>query len=407
MRTDIHWEAPGAPHSADKRARQAFPWAARDSCFAGPAPAAALLPEEGAADVRGQPILPLVRLDSVAVDHPLRANDATSKDARSTWSRTRHRSTKRTELFYGIEIGNASMRLAACDADGAIQYSSSLDTPGLGFDGIADAICDLVGAADRELGSQYPLGLAAPGIVDSSTGAHQAANLPSLRGRALQPLLQARLGRPILLGNEGHCFALSEAHGGAGAGYPSLFGVILGIGAGAGYVVEGRLVRGRNGAAGEWGHWPLAPALLARYGLRTLPCPCGASACLERYLAAPGLRQLHAYQSGEANVPADVLARRSDAGDHMARASLALHAELLGAAIAHIVLAYDPHVIVLGGELSRLSHLYKELPDAIQAHLLPGLQAPPVLPAHFGDAGSARGAALLARQSLPASLALS
>lgn len=349
------------------------------------------------------------RLDGVAPDSLGRTPASLfPRDSWSAYSRIlRPAPPHRPDLCYGIEIGTANMKLAACDAGGAVQYSERVDTAGFSFDEIADAVCDLVGTADSALAAKAPLGLAVPGIVDSATGLHQTANLACLRGRTLLPLLRARLNRTITLGNDCHCFALSEAHGGAGAGQPSLFGLILGAGAGAGYVVDGRLVLGRNRAAGEWGHWPLAPALLARYGLRSLPCPCGASACLERYLAAPGLRHLHAYQSGEADVPVEVLVNRSDAGDGIARASLALHAELLGAAIAHIVLAYDPHVIVLGGELSRMSHLYKDVPDAVRAHLMPGLQAPPILPSHFGDTGGARGAALLVRQSLPASLELS
>jgi hypothetical protein len=70
------------------------------------------------------------------------------------------------------------------------------------------------------------------------------------------------LQRPLAVGNDCQCFALSEAQGGAADGVPTMFGAIIGTGAGGGYCVNGRLLRGSNGVAGEWGHWPLAAALL-------------------------------------------------------------------------------------------------------------------------------------------------
>jgi len=63
-----------------------------------------------------------------------------------------------------------------------------------------------------------------------------------------------------------------------------------------------------------------------------------------------------------------------------------------------LVMALDPHAIVLGGGLSKLSRLYALLPEAVSRHLFQGVRVPPILPPRFGDAGGARGAALLPRQ---------
>jgi N-acetylglucosamine kinase len=87
----------------------------------------------------------------------------------------------------------------------------------------------------------------------------------------------------------------------------------------------------------------------------------------------------------------------AQAGDDDARQALAIHLDLLGHAFASLVMALDPHVIVLGGGLSRHEPLYTALPAAVQAHLFAGMRVPPILPPRFGDAGGARGAALLAR----------
>ncbi|WP_342113505.1 ROK family protein [Pseudoduganella sp. OTU4001] len=303
------------------------------------------------------------------------------------------------DIFYGIDIGGTKMELVACDAALQVRYRQRVPTPTHDFDVFVNALCGMVRQADEELGERAALGLGVPGIIDAATGAHLSANVPCLTGRQLLPVLRRRLERDVTLGNDCQCFALSEAHGGAAHAAASMFGLIIGTGAGAGFVADGRLVRGRNGVAGEWGHWPIAPSLLKQYQLPILPCACGRQACLECYVSGSGLRKLHAHLSGTAGMSAEELATLRDSGDTLASAVFAVHLDLLGAALAQIVLAYDPHVVVLGGGLSQLPHLYRALPAAAAAHLIPGMSVPPILPPWFGDAGGARGAALLAAQA--------
>lgn len=311
------------------------------------------------------------------------------------------------ELYYGIDLGGTKIELVACDASLQVRYRQRVSTPTRDYDELVRALAGVVQGADAELGighatpsgARPALGIGVPGIVDAANRTHICANIPALMGRELLPALRAALERPIVLGNDCQCFALSEAHGGAGDGAASMFGLIIGTGAGAGYVVDHKLVRGLHGAAGEWGHWPLDPSLLQRYQLPLLPCPCGRAACLESYVSGTGLRRLDAHLSGGAGTSAEQLAARHAAGDAQAGRVFDIHLDLLGAALARIILAYDPHVIVLGGGLSQLAHLYTGLPSAIRPHLIPGLGVPPILPPAFGDAGGARGAALLARQT--------
>jgi N-acetylglucosamine kinase len=297
------------------------------------------------------------------------------------------------DRYYGIDLGGTKIELVACDAGLEVIHRQRVPTPRDDYEALVEALVALVHGADAALGGTASVGIGVPGIVDAS-GNHLCANVPCLTGRELLRAMRARLSRPVALGNDCQCFALSEAHGGTGDGASSLFGMILGTGAGAGYVVEGRLVRGLHGAAGEWGHWPLDPALLLHHGLPLLRCPCGRQACLETYVSGTGLRHLHAHLSGG----------RGDSADPEAEHVFDLHLDLLGAALAHIVLAYDPHLVVLGGGLSQLPHLYAGLPDAIRPHLIPGLGVPPILSPSFGDAGGARGAALLARQAFTSTM---
>lgn len=300
--------------------------------------------------------------------------------------------------WHGIDIGGTKIELVAYDAAFAEVFRERIATPGVDFAAFVAAIVDLVARGDAALGVCAPMGIGLPGVIDTATGRQVSSNVPALNGREVAATLQQGLSRPVTIGNDCQCFALSEAQGGAAAGLPTMFGAIVGTGAGGGYCADGRLQRGFNGIAGEWGHWTVAAPLLARHALPLLDCPCGKQGCLERYVSGPGMSRLHAHYGGSGAEPLAIAARAAT-GDAAAQQALATHLDLLGHALAGIVLACDPHAIVLGGGLSNLTHLYQQLPAAVQRHLFRGVRVPPILPPRFGAAGGARGAALLARQS--------
>ncbi|MBX9404049.1 ROK family protein [Lysobacter sp. BMK333-48F3] len=299
-------------------------------------------------------------------------------------------------ICYGIDIGGTKIELVACDAALEVRHRRRIATPQGDYAGFLAALEALVADADAELGhSGSAIGIALPGVRDRRSGRQLSANVPALTGQGVAADLQARLRRPLHFGNDLQCFALSEAHGGAAEGYPSMFGAILGTGAGGGYCLQGRLVAGYNGLAGEWGHWSVPAHLLQRHGLPVLECACGLRGCVERYVSGSGLVALHGHLGGTAADAGAVIAL-ADAGDARARQAMTVHLDLLGHSLAALVLILDPHVIVLGGGLSQHAPLYDALPAAVAAHLFNGVQVPPIVPPRFGDAGGARGAALLA-----------
>jgi N-acetylglucosamine kinase len=299
--------------------------------------------------------------------------------------------------YHGIDIGGTKIELVAYDAAFAEVYRERIATPTENFDAFVQAIVDLVARGDAALGFPAAVGIGLPGIIDIATGRQISSNVPALNGRQVADSLQQALGRPVAIGNDCQCFALSEAQGGAADGLPTMFGAIIGTGAGGGYCVDGRLQRGLNAVAGEWGHWTVPAPLLALHGLPVYDCPCGKQGCLERYVSGPGMSRLHVHLGGDGAEPAAIVAR-ANVGDAVAGRTLAVHLDLLAHAVAGLVLSYDPHAIVLGGGLSNLAHLYERLPHAVRRHLFQGVHVPPILPPRFGDAGGARGAALLARQ---------
>ena len=299
---------------------------------------------------------------------------------------------------YGIDIGGTKIELVACDAAMQVTWRRRVSTPQGDYDGFLQAMLGLVAEADTALGrSDAAIGIALPGVRDRRTGRQLSANVPALTGHSVAADLQARLQRRLHFGNDLQCFALSEAHGGAAEGYPSMFGAILGTGAGGGFCLQGRLLSGFNGLAGEWGHWSVPGHLLQRHGLPLIDCACGLQGCVERYVSGSGLAMIERHLGGNAADASAVIAL-AEAGDARARQALDIHRDLLGHSLAALVLALDPHVIVLGGGLSQYVPLYQQLPEAISAHLFNGVQVPPIVPPRFGDAGGARGAALLACQ---------
>ena len=301
-------------------------------------------------------------------------------------------------LCYGLDVGGTKIELVACDAMLEVRLRRRIDTPTRDYAAFVEAMAAWVEAVDAETGvAAQAVGIGLPGVADRASGRQLSANVPALTGQRVRHDLQQRLQRPLHFGNDLQCFALSEANGGAAEGYASMFGLILGTGAGGGYCIDGRLITGSNGIAGEWGHWTAPCTLLAKHALPVFDCACGLRGCMERYVSGSGLAALYQHLGGDSCDAAEVIAAGQQ-GSALASRALAIHLDLLGHALASVVMALDPHVIVLGGGLSKCEALYRELPGAIAPYLFSGVRIPPILPPKFGDSGGARGAALLARQ---------
>ncbi|WP_137178733.1 ROK family protein [Roseomonas sp. AR75] len=289
----------------------------------------------------------------------------------------------------GVDLGGTKIEVAALDSSGTVRLRRRVATPRDYAAGIA-AIAGLVEGAEAELGARGSLGIGIPGSENPETRLIRGANSTWLNGRPLGADLAARLDRPVRLSNDANCLAMSEAADGAGAGFGSVFAVILGTGCGGGLVVNGRLVEGRNRVAGEWGHNPLPWMTAAEHpGPR---CWCGQRGCLETFLSGPGLA---ADADGPGARDASALPARAAAGDATARGALDRHADRLARALAAIVNIVDPEVIVLGGGLSNMVHLYTVLPGLIPRHVFSDAFSTPVRQAMHGDSSGVLGAARL------------
>ncbi|MBV1776833.1 ROK family protein [Burkholderiaceae bacterium DAT-1] len=299
----------------------------------------------------------------------------------------------------GIDIGGTKIELAVYNDANECLFVRRVATPGEDYEAFLSCVISLVNEAELQLGTLSGLGVGIPGLRDPDTGACFSSNIPAINGRCVAADLESRLKRTVVVGNDCQLFALSEANGGSGSQSRTVFGAILGTGAGAGICVDGVLIPSRQGISGEWGHMPISAPLQIKYQLPIFECGCGLSGCLERYISGTGIAALYRHQFGTDKSTPDIVADMR-AGDVAARQFFAMITDILGYGLANIVLVLDPGVIVLGGGLSLIEEMYSALPSAIQQHIFKAAQVPPVRGPYFGDAGATRGAALLFRQYL-------
>lgn len=287
----------------------------------------------------------------------------------------------------GIDLGGTKIEIAVLDDEGRFVLRERVPTPRGDYPGTIEAIRILVERARGVAGAAGPVGVAIPGTVSPATGLIKNANSTWLNGTRFEEDLRKILQRPVKLANDANCFALSEAIGGAGEGFPLVFGVIAGTGIGGGIVFEGKVRTGLHAIAGEWGHnplpWPLATEQPGP------PCYCGKRGCIESWLSGPALSRLHG------GMPAGEIASRAALGDPKARATIDTWLDRFARALASVINILDPDVIVFGGGLSNLDVLLKSLPARLVSYVFSDLVSTPIRRAAFGDSSGVRGAAWL------------
>jgi fructokinase len=299
----------------------------------------------------------------------------------------------------GIDLGGTKIEGLALDAGGEEVARLRIATPQHDYDGTVRAIVDVVHQLERQVGGGVPasVGVGIPGTIMAATGLVKNANSTWLNGRPLDRDLSATLGRPVRCANDANCLAVSEASDGAAAGATVVFAVILGTGCGGGVAVNGHVHVGPNGVGGEWGHNPMPWATGDEVpGPR---CYCGQHGCLETWISGTGLARDH----NDVNPPGagprltgPEIVAAAEAGDAAAQASLLRLEDRIGRALASVVNLLDPDVIVIGGGLSKLDRIYRNVPPLMARHLFGGGElATPVRRAKHGDASGVRGAAWL------------
>lgn len=253
-----------------------------------------------------------------------------------------------------FEIGGSRVR-AAVSGGGKLDGLGEILTPPT-FAAFVTGLAGFMGPGLRGVA------VSVAGVVDPVSGVMKVANIPALDGRAVAADLQAALGLPVLVLNDADCFAMAEAMQGAGRGYASVFGIILGTGVGGGLVIGGRLVSGAGGFAGEWGHGPVVQA-------PRLPCGCGQSGCLDTIGGARGIERLHLWL-GSGPASSEAIVAGWLAGDAVMAATVARWLELVSGPLAMVLNVVGANVVPVGGGLGNVPELIAALDEAVRARVL-------------------------------------
>lgn len=291
----------------------------------------------------------------------------------------------------GVDVGGTKIEALALDRADAPLARRRVATPGT-YEGTVAAIVDLVGAIEADTGMQGTVGVGMPGTLSAATGLVKNANSTWLLGRPFAADIEEALGREIRCANDANCLAVSEARDGAGAGAATVFGVILGTGVGGGLVVDGQLLPGASGVAGEWGHnplpWPNADELPGP------DCYCGRRGCIETWLCGPAIERTHRERT-RVTLSAPQIAAAADAGDPAAGATLDRYVDRLARALASVVNVFDPHVVVVGGGVSNIDRVIADVGPRLPSYVFGGEVSVAVRRARHGDSSGVRGAAWL------------
>jgi fructokinase len=291
----------------------------------------------------------------------------------------------------GIDLGGTKIDAIVLSGEGSALFEKRVATPKT-YDAILEAIMGLVREAHAHAGQGATIGIGAPGSAAPGTGLWRNANILDCNGKPMPADIEHLLGCPIRMENDANCFALSEAYDGSGAGHAVVACFTIGTALGGGLVIDGRVRRGPNNEAAEFGHTPMPWPNESEWPL--IPCFCGKNGCVEQYVSGTGLARDYAGMTGEDLKGPDIVAK-ARAGDLDAKAAIDRLADRLARLTAAIVNVIDPDIFVIGGGLSGLPELVEELGPRASRYTFSGTAFVKVARAHHGEKSGVRGAARL------------
>lgn len=317
-------------------------------------------------------------------------------------------------LTIGVDIGGTKVAVGVVAPDGGVVDQLRRETPQRTVS--PTVVEDTIAEAVRELMTRHEVaavGIGAAGFVDAARTRVLFAPHLSWRDEPLREAVQDRLGLPVVIENDANAALWAEWRFGAATGQSHVLGVNLGTGIGGALVMDGELLRGRFGVAGEFGHMQVVPQ-----GIR---CECGNRGCWEQYASGNALvreaRELAAAGSPVATellqraggqpegITGPLVTEAAREGDAAARELFVDVGRWLGVGIANLAAAFDPGVVVIGGGLSEAGDLLLGPARDAFARQLTGRGYRPeaaLVAAALGNMAGLVGAADLARREVQA-----
>jgi glucokinase len=266
------------------------------------------------------------------------------------------------ELAIGIDIGGTNTVFGFVDREGNILADGRIKT--MQYDEIevfVAALYEKISVAGHKIGNNYEIkgfGIGAPmGNINKGTIEH-AAGLPWKGVIPLSDIFHSHTDLPVIVTNDANAAAVGEMVYGGARGMKNFVVITLGTGLGSGFVIDGKLVYGQDGFAGEIGHTAIRP------GPSNRDCGCGRKGCLETYVSANGLTrsllkimadsiepsELRKYSFDE--LDAEIIHDAAKRGDHLALKAFKHTGQMLGFKLADVVAYTNPEAIFLFGGLA-------------------------------------------------------
>lgn len=288
-----------------------------------------------------------------------------------------------------LDLGGTDLKAACISAAGEVlEFARMPSRASEGFDALMDT---LVGAAREWRAGAVAVGMGCPGVIHPETGAlvDETPHLSLPRDFALRDALARALALPVEVDNDANCAALGEQRTGAARGARVAVVVTVGTGIGCGIVLDGRVLRGAWGGAGEIAHMGQACSGPA--------CRCGVEGCAEPVSGGEGVT-LRARAAGLEAPDAEAVFALAAAGEPTATRLVAEMADALGLQLACAIQTVNPEVLVIGGGVSQAGEaLFAPVRDAVARYTQPSHRRHlSIVPARLGNRAGVVGAGLMA-----------
>lgn len=270
-----------------------------------------------------------------------------------------------TEVCIGIDIGGTNTIFGVVDKNGKVLTEDSIRTSN--YENVEDFLDYLVRKINQSISAiNIPIKLIGIGI-GAPNGNYYRGTIefaPNLRWKGvieLVSMIKKYFNLPVFLTNDANAAAIGEMIYGEAKGMKNFFIVTLGTGLGSGFVIDGKVVYGHDGFAGELGH-----TIVKENGRE---CGCGRKGCLETYVSANGLKRTmceimanHNYSGSLKNVDCESMSAKdidtaARKGDLLAREAFNITGEILGKSLANAVAITSPEAIFLFGGLANADEL--------------------------------------------------
>lgn len=283
------------------------------------------------------------------------------EDGKSVRLKQERQEDDMSQYIYGVDLGGTTVKMGLFDAEGEMLEKWEIvtrkeDSGALILPDIATAVKEKNEEKKISLEEVKGIGIGVPGPVTADGRVLKCANLGWGIFSVADKLSELTGVKNIKVGNDANVAALGEQWRGGGRGFNSIVMVTLGTGVGGGVIIDGKILTGSNGAAGEIGHLTVNPK-------ETRTCGCGKKGCLEQYSSATGIMRAAVQKLSDSseqssmrqyeNVTGKEIFKEYEAGDAMAKEVVEEFASYLGMGLSHVAAVADPDAFVIGGGVSK------------------------------------------------------